>query len=321
MKKGVNLIMNVWCNVWLFILLLFSIYGSMRSLRETDDLGRAARGIAKGFDDRGRKNDLKKRKDLRMRMMRENLPGKIDRALVYSMIKRKYPGLSAEKFSALVIAICCILLIAFWSAFGLLYGLLAVSVFVSAVYVFIRCLEISAMKKTGEDLPKLLDLLSSFASSGSISSGIFGEISIYMDEPLRSALDECSQECKMSGDVSLAMLSLADRIEHPQFKQLIRNMEITSRHSDDITGLVAKTRRGLRDYLRESSQRKTMLRESAINMLLLMVMSLVVLVITTSLSETGLGPVLFGSIPGRVTLAVMAGVCLMYFKQAAALYK
>ena len=316
-----NLIMNAWCNVWLFILLFSGFYGFMKSLRESDDLSRAARGIARGFDERGRRNDLKKREDLRMRMMKENLPGKIDRALVYSMIKRRFPDLTAEKFSAFVILVCSVLLICGWKISGFLSGFVLMSAFLALVYVIIRCLEISAMRKTGEDLPKLLDLLSSFASSGSVSSGIFGEISIYMDEPLRSALDECSAECRMSGDVSLAMLSLADRIEHPQFKQLIRNMEITSRHSEDITGLVAKTRRGLRDYLRESSQRKTMLRESAINMLLLMVMSFVVLAITTSLSETGLGTVLTGSLPGRVTLTVMAGVCLMYFKQAAALYK
>ena len=106
-----------------------------------------------------------------------------------------------------------------------------------------------------------------------------------------------------------------------RFKQLIRNMEITSRHSEDIEGLVHDTRRSLRDYIRESSDRKTMLRESAINMGLLILMSMVVLVITASLSETSVTGILTATIPGRVTLFVIAAVLFLYFSQAAALYK
>lgn len=313
--------MNVWCSIWLFILLLAGIYGLMKSLRESDDIRKVARGLVRSLDERGRKNDLKKRTELKLRIQSENLPGKIDRALVYSCIKRRYPFLTAEKFVASVCMVCALLLIGAGSIFGFMTGLVSVAVFLAILYVLIRCLEIGAMKRTGEDLPKLLDLLGSFASSGSISSGIFGQISMYMNEPLRSAFDECAAECRMSGDISLAMLSLADKIEHPQFKQLIRNMEISSRHSEDITGLVAKSRRGLRDYLRESSQKKTMLRESAINMVLLMVMSFVVLAITTSLSETSLALIMCETIPGRMTICVCIGVSLMYFKQAVTLYK
>jgi hypothetical protein len=64
-----------------------------------------------------------------------------------------------------------------------------------------------------------------------------------------------------------------------------------------------------------------MLRESAINMGLLMLMSYVVLVITAGLSETDAMTVLTGTIPGRITIGVMAAVLLMYFGQAASLYK
>ena len=46
-----------------------------------------------------------------------------------------------------------------------------------------------------------------------------------------------------------------------------------------------------------------------------------VLAITASLSETTVKDVILGSIPGRVTIGVMAGVFLMYFGQATKLYK
>ena len=142
-----------------------------------------------------------------------------------------------------------------------------------------------------------------------------------MNEPLRTVFDECGAEGRLSGDISLALLTMADKIEHPQFKQLIRNMEITSRYSEDIAGLVSDTRRSLRDYLKESSDRKAMLRESAINMVLLLVMGYAVLAISASLSETYVSSVMFSSIPGRITLGVIGAVLMMYFAQAASLYK
>ena len=189
------------------------------------------------------------------------------------------------------------------------------------VYAFIKLLEIRNLRKTGEDLPRLLDLLGSYAASGAVYSNIFGQISIYMNEPLRTVFEECGAEGRLSGDISLALLTMADKIEHPQFKQLIRNMEITSRHSEDIAGLVSDTRRSLRDYLKESSDRKAMLRESAINMVLLLVMSYVVIAISASLSETQVSEVVLGSIPGRITLGVLGAVLMMFFTQAASLYK
>ena len=229
--------------------------------------------------------------------------------------------MTSEKFVAGLSIMCALVLIFAGMLFGFAASVIICCTFLAGVYIIIRCMEISALKKVGDDLPRLLDLLGSFAVSGAVYSNIFGQISIYMNEPLRSVFDECAAEGRMSGDLSMALLSMADKIEHPQFKQLIRNMEITSRHGEDITGLVASTRRSLRDYIREASRRKTILRESAINMVLLMVMSLAVLAITASLSETTVESVLFGSIPGRISIGVIAGVGIMYFGQASKLYK
>ena len=88
-----------------------------------------------------------------------------------------------------------------------------------------------------------------------------------------------------------------------------------------IAGLVSDTRRSLRDYLKESSDRKAMLRESAINMVLLLIMSYVVIAISASLAETQVSTVVLGSIPGRITLGVLGAVLMMFFAQAASLYK
>ena len=313
--------MSAFCNICVFILLTAGFYGLTEKSKAAEKLRLSAALMAARIEKNETRSALERRKRIKERTGKEDFFAKLDRALEYSCIKRRYPKVTSEKFVAGLSVICALLLISAGMLYGFVISLIVNCVFLAFVYILIRCMEISALKKTGDDLPRLLDLLGSFAATGAVYSNIFGQISIYMNEPLRSVFDECAAEGRMSGDISLALLSMADKIEHPQFKQLIRNMEITSRHSEDITGLVVSTRRSLRDYIREASRRKTILRESAINMILLLIMSFAVLAITASLSETTPSAVLFGSLPGKISLGVIAGVALMYFGQASKLYK
>ena len=348
MKKGGNWIMNVCFSASVFTLLLAGFYGLMEGFRTTENIKKTAGLVSRRFDEKGRENALRKREAIRMRADRDGIWTRIDRALVYSCIARFFPGITTEKFVALIIAGCSFIFISAGIAGGVAAGAVCSSVFLFSVYVFIKLLGIRNLRKTGEDLPRLLDLLGSYAASGAVYSNIFGQISIYMNEPLRTVFDECGAEGRLSGDISLALLTMADKIENtpdelepdrvtltdeegverpPQsgetakYKQLIRNMEITSRHSEDIAGLVCDTRRSLRDYLKESSERKAMLRESSINMMLLLIMSYVVIAISARLSETQVSTVVFASIPGRITLGVLGAVLMMFFVQAASLYK
>lgn len=313
--------MSAFCSICVFVLLAAGLYGLMDRSKTAEKIRKSFYLMAARIDKNETKSAIERRKRIKERSGKEGFFARIERALEYSCIKRRYPKVTSEKFVAGLSVICALLLITAGMISGFVMSLIVTGAFLAFVYILIRCMEISALKKTGDDLPRLLDLLGSFAATGAVYSNIFGQISMYMNEPLRSVFDECAAEGRMSGDISLALLSMADKIEHPQFKQLVRNMEITSRHSEDITGLVASTRRSLRDYIREASRRKTILRESAINMILLLLMSFVVLAITASLSETTPSVVLFGSIPGKISLGVMAGVALMYFGQASKLYK
>ena len=134
---------------------------------------------------------------------------------------------------------------------------------------------------------------------------MFSQISRYMEEPLRRVLDECSAEAQTTGDAGLALLSMAEKIEHPKFKELAHNMEISVRYCADFTALVVSSRRSLREYLRVSQERRGMLREAAVNMALLLGMSFVVLLIVGHLTEVSLWTLLTGTVPGRV------GTCIL----------
>lgn len=77
----------------------------------------------------------------------------------------------------------------------------------------------------------------------------------------------------------MALLSMAERVEHPKFKELARNMEVSVRYCADFSALVNGSRRSLREYLRVAQERRSMLREGAVNLALLAGMSAVVLLI------------------------------------------
>lgn len=85
----------------------------------------------------------------------------------------------------------------------------------------------------------------------------------------------------------MALLAMAERIEHPKFKELARNMEVSVRYCADFSVLVNSSRRSLREYLRVAQERRGMLREGAINLALLAGMSVVVLLIVGSFTESG----------------------------------
>ena len=104
---------------------------------------------------------------------------------------------------------------------------------------------------------------------------------------VKSALDTCCYEAATTGDVSMALLAMQERIEHPKFKELTRNIEVSVRYCADFSVLVGSSRRSLREYLKVAQERKGMLREAAVNLGLLAGMSAVVLYIVGTFTESG----------------------------------
>ena len=128
-------------------------------------------------------------------------------------------------------------------------------------------------------------------------------------------MDECYIEARTTGDVGLALLSMAEKIEHTKFKELVQNIEISGRYCADFKVLVTSSRRSVREYLRMGEERKGMLREAVINMILLLLMSGVVLLSVEGLLGVSVGTLLFDSLPGKLALSVIAIIVLLFGRQ------
>lgn len=273
------------------------------------------------FDEKDRKARAQRRQNLIDFEKKNSLWMSIERQIEYSGLRRKFPELSAGRLIVIDVIAAALL---FWGAsslLGIAAGAVAIVIFFFLQFGFIEFLKAKNLKAVSEELPKFLDFLGNYSlSSGEIMS-IFSQISRYLKDPLRSVIEECEAESRITGDVRTALASMADKIEHPQFKQLIRNIEITSRYGADFTGLVSDSRRSLREYLSQNRDRQGMLREAGINMILLCVMSAVVLFSVNLLIGGGVAEILLHTFVGHVAIFGMAFIMILFIGQYVLLNK
>lgn len=168
---------------------------------------------------------------------------------------------------------------------------------------------------TDENLLKLLDFLGNYSITSGEITAVLSQVSSYVGEPLRGVLDACYYEAQTSGDTSIALLAMAEKIQHPKFRELARNLEISLRYAADLTVLVSQSRRSLREYTRMRQERKALAREAWINMLILGAMTAVILKALESLVGIPLGEILLHTLPGMAALTVIAVILLLFYRQ------
>lgn len=272
----------------LILVLLFT--GFFLLFREMGTLKRIADALKKtrsGMNAASRQRSLADRQNLLNMQEKHSRWYSLEQQLQYCGVKNRFPGITAEWWLLGNLGAASMLFTAVSAVGGAGSAAVMLLGFTGAEQLFLRRLRKTNLRRTEENLTKLLDFLGNYSITSGEITGIFGQISRYMEEPVKSALDTCCYEAATTGDVGMALLAMAERIEHPKFKELARNMEVSVRFCADFSVLVSSSRRSLREYLRVAQERRGMLREGAINLMLLAGMSVVVLLIVGSFTESG----------------------------------
>lgn len=302
--------------ILIFLLLLVGfgiLFQRIRWLKlATEVLQRTRSGVELA----ARERLLNKRRQL-MDLQRENtFMLKLEQELVYCGWKRRFSFLTAEVWLlsnvvllALVFLTVLVLCRNFW------IGGLAVAGIAGVEYFLMKLGKTGEMRSVNENLLEFLNFLGNYSITAGEVTGIFNQVSKYVEEPMRSALEQCCYEAQTTGDASLALLTMADKIEHPKFKEVVRNMEVSIRYCADFKILVDTSRRSVREYLRMGEERKSMLREAVINMLMLIAMSVFALFTVDGLVERSIWEVLFFTIPGKVALGIVAVILVLLLRK------
>ena len=282
----------------MFVLLFYEIR-IMRHVREMFLRTRA------DFDASSRQRILDERRRLLELNQEHTMLVSMEHLIQYSGLNIYLPGLTAEWWIAGNAIVLSLIFLAGAMLFGMLPAIGAAALTAGAEIILVRLLRLRNLRRVGANLMKFLDFLGNYSVTAAEATGVFNQVSRYMDEPLQSALDACFYEAQTTGDAGLALLSMAEKIEHPKFKELARNMEISIRYCADFSALVSSSRRSIREYLRVSQERRGMLREAAVNMILLLGMSAIVLTTVGFLTEVSLWELMTDTLPGRVGLVIL----------------
>lgn len=240
----------------------------------------------------------------------------LEQQLLYSGLTRKIPGLTPEIYIAGNLLIAAIIYFLFSFVGGTWWlGLAAILIFEVSVYLLQNLLILRNYNAVDENLLKFLDFLGNYSITSGEITIILSQISGYMDEPLKTVLEECYYEAQTSGDVSMALLSMAEKVQHPKFKELVRNLEISMRYSADFTILVSQSRKAVREHMRMRQERKALASEAWINILILGAMTVVILKTVESLIGVPLEEMLLQTWVGRGCLAGIVFILFLFYGQ------
>ncbi len=241
---------------------------------------------------------------------------RLERQLLYSGLTKRLPGLTPELYITGNLFIAVLLYFLFSLAGGAWWpGLAAILIFEVSVILLQNLLILRNYNAVDENLLKFLDFLGNYSITSGEVTVIISQISGYMDEPLRTVLEECYYEAQTSGDVSMALLSMGEKIQHPKFKELVRNLEISMRYSADFTILVSQSRKSVREHIRMRQERKALASEAWVNILILGAMTIVILKAVEALIGVPLEEIVWQSWVGRGCLAGIVVILLLFYGQ------
>lgn len=295
------MIIYVWivCLLFMGFLLLF---GRMRWLEKLWELLHRTR---EGMDRASQLRAVENRHRLMEFQQKNNVWYRIEEVLRYSGLRRRMPHFTAEKWVA-----GNVLLIA--AVFGgtqvlgckMITSLLYLMITMAVEMILLNTFRFLEYRSVNDNILKCLNFLGNYSLTAGEITGVLEQVSKYMEEPLKGVMEECAYEAQMTGNSSTALLAMAEKVEHPKFKELARNLEISIRYMADLTTLVDSSRRSVREYLRTEEERKGMLREAAINMGLLAAMSVFALMTVDRLIDVSVWKIVTDTLPGHLALGI-----------------
>lgn len=302
--------------VWIFCLIFTGFLLLFGRIRWLETAKKLLNKTKEGMDQSARLRALEKHRRLQELQRKNTFIYRIEEFLCYCGLRRRFPQYTAEKW---IVGNLLGMLLIFCLLQGItgrfVIGVLGTGVCCGAEYLILSTMRAGELKSVNDNLLKCLNFLGNYSLTAGEITMVLGQVSKYVEEPLKGALEECAYEAQTTGDSSLALLSLAERIEHPKVKQLARNLEISIRYMADLTTLVDSSRRSAREYLRMEEERKGMLREAGINMALLMAMSLFALLTVDRLIEASVWKTLYGTLSGHIAIGIYAGILFLFLRK------
>lgn len=238
---------------------------------------------------------------------------KLDLMIERSGLRKKMTFLNTEVYLGLtlMVAVLGYILATLISGVWLL-GAVVVMLTVIISYGIIYVLSGIAYEKIDKTILTFVNILENYSGTNDDIVSILGKTYPYLENPLKEHVEDFYNEVNSSGDTKRAFRNLEAKIENERFKEIIRNLEICSRHEANYQEIIKDTRITLMDYLESKQKRKAIINQGRIEILMSIGLCSVMVTMFTGFAPN-LFDVLINSVIGNCILLyciIVLGLCL-----------
>ena len=167
-------------------------------------------------------------------------------------------------------------------------------------------------KIVDDNMLQFVNLLSNFTITASELTSIFYKASVFLPDPLKTVLEECHYDAQTCGNVSVALYAMLEKIEHPLFKDFIRNLEVCVNYTANYSTLISGSRKSIREEQKAKKERKAIATENIMELIIVDFALLGALGLTSMLLDTSIFHVIFTTAVGIVAIAIVL-ICHFIF--------
>lgn len=229
----------------------------------------------------------------------------------YSRIDKIFTFLTPELWLAIIIVFgLFVFLISLIFIKDFLLNVILGIVAAGLLIFFEMMLSMNNYQKVDKDLIQFLNMLGSYSLTAQEVTATFRKVARFMNDPLRTVLIECYEEARTSGKPEEALNNMTTKIEHPQFHEIIKNLEIAINYDADFTTVVKSNRQILQNYMSSKQERKALASDGMVNMFVMALALIGCVYFMGQLLGIDIWAELFGSLIGQIALIIEV-VCFL----------
>ncbi len=231
---------------------------------------------------------------------------------VYSRLDSKIPFLTADIWLAFIVFIFLLAIVVFSTLTKDFLITMVLSLIVALIPLLIEGgMAYMNYRAVDKEIIQFLNLLGNYsATSGEITT-VFKAIKNKLSNPLRSAIEDAIYDTDAYG-ADIALVRLANKIEHPKFKLIIHDMRVSLKYSSNFKIVVENNRTSITDYKNYTRQRDNLAMYDVITLLFITGMSAFVLKLVGEILEMNMMDYLLHTRQGNISLFIDAGVYLFF---------
>lgn len=212
----------------------------------------------------------------------EKTMDKVDLLIERSYIKDKIPFINAEIYivgNIILITLAFILGYIFTNwVIATIISMLVFIINYSVLYFYSGfCYE-----KIDKDLLTFLNIMENYSGSNDDIVSILGKTYPYLHYPLNKHIENFYSEATSTGDITRAFRKLEYKIENEKARDIIRNLEICSRHEANYQEIIKDNRETIMDYMKSKEKRKSIISNGRIEILGMLGICILMVSITSS---------------------------------------